>query len=88
MTTECLTNNVKPTFSFFATEASMQEDHRYHSCYTTSTIVGTAYVVVVVVVVVGTTCASCKATMPTRMDCPSCGVNAPAMDFLPDQEAW
>lgn len=39
-------------------------------------------------VVIGTSCESCKADMPNRLDCTSCGVNAPAMDFLPDQEAW
>ena len=41
-----------------------------------------------VLVPIGTSCSSCKATMPNRLDCPSCGVNAPAIDFLPDQEAW
>lgn len=40
------------------------------------------------VVAVGTTCTSCNTNMPSRLDCPSCGVNAPAINFLPDQEAW
>ena len=39
-------------------------------------------------VTVGTACSACKTDMPSRLDCPSCGVNAPAMNFLPDQEAW
>jgi hypothetical protein len=40
------------------------------------------------VVAVGTTCTACNTNMPSRLDCPSCGVNAPAINFLPDQEAW
>ena len=40
------------------------------------------------IVVVGTKCPTCDAPMPKRIACPSCGVNAPAMDYLPDQEAW
>lgn len=39
-------------------------------------------------VVVGMVCDSCKNVMPTRLQCTSCGVNAPAMDYFPDQEAW
>ena len=39
-------------------------------------------------VVVGTTCTLCKEDMPSRLDCPACGLNAPALDYLPDQEAW
>lgn len=39
-------------------------------------------------VVVGTTCPTCDVSMPKRIACPGCGVNAPAMDYLPDQEAW
>ncbi|RJU88661.1 MAG: hypothetical protein DWC07_07650 [Candidatus Poseidoniales archaeon] len=39
-------------------------------------------------VAVGTACSICSKTMPTRISCPSCGVNAPAMDYMPDQEAW
>ena len=41
-----------------------------------------------VLVPLGTSCTSCKSTMSSRIDCSSCGVNAPALDFLPDQEAW
>lgn len=41
-------------------------------------------------VVIGTTCSSCKSELlvSNRLDCGACGVNAPALDFLPDQEAW
>jgi hypothetical protein len=39
-------------------------------------------------VVIGTTCPSCTFQMPNRLDCAACGVNAPALDFLPDREAW
>ena len=39
-------------------------------------------------VVVGTKCTSCNTPMPSRIDCSACGVNAPALDFMPDQEAW
>jgi hypothetical protein len=38
--------------------------------------------------VLGEQCGSCKATAPTRYDCPSCGINAPVLDFLSDVEAW
>ena len=40
------------------------------------------------IVVVGSACQSCKAIAPTRYDCPSCGINAPVLDFLSDVEAW
>ena len=38
--------------------------------------------------VVGTNCLSCSEPMSNRIACPSCGVNAPALDYMPDQEAW
>ncbi len=37
---------------------------------------------------VGTNCLTCSEPMPNRIACPSCGVNAPALDYMPDQEAW
>jgi predicted RNA-binding Zn-ribbon protein involved in translation (DUF1610 family) len=37
---------------------------------------------------VGTKCTSCSTATPTRYDCPACGMNAPALDFLKDVEAW
>ncbi|RJU98377.1 MAG: hypothetical protein DWC04_03715 [Candidatus Poseidoniales archaeon] len=37
---------------------------------------------------IGSKCSSCKTAAPTRYDCPSCGINAPVMDFLSDVEAW
>jgi RNA polymerase subunit RPABC4/transcription elongation factor Spt4 len=37
---------------------------------------------------IGKTCPRCKATTPTRYDCPSCGINAPVLDFLSDVEVW
>ncbi len=37
---------------------------------------------------VGTKCTSCSTATPTRYDCPACGINAPALDFLKDVEAW
>lgn len=40
------------------------------------------------VVTIGITCSSCKTPAPTRYDCPSCGINAPVIDFLSDVEAW
>ena len=40
------------------------------------------------VVAVGSACRTCKAIAPTRYDCPSCGINAPVLDFLSDVEAW
>ncbi len=39
-------------------------------------------------VTVGTDCPTCSTAMPSRLNCASCGVNAPAIEFLPDQEAW
>lgn len=39
-------------------------------------------------VVVGNSCAACESPMPSRIACSSCGVNAPALDYMPDQEAW
>ena len=39
-------------------------------------------------VVIGTKCSSCKVLMSSRLQCSSCGVNAPALDYYPDQEAW
>lgn len=39
-------------------------------------------------VVVGNACAACDSPMPSRIACSSCGVNAPALDYMPDQEAW
>ena len=37
---------------------------------------------------VGTECQSCSTYSPSRYDCPKCGINAPALDFLSDMEAW
>ena len=37
---------------------------------------------------IGKACPRCKATTPTRYDCPSCGINAPVLDFLSDIEVW
>ena len=37
---------------------------------------------------VGTECQSCSTFSPSRYDCPKCGINAPALDFLSDMEAW
>tara|TARA_B110001452_G_scaffold228856_1_gene204489 strand:- start:3464 stop:4597 length:1134 start_codon:yes stop_codon:yes gene_type:complete len=37
---------------------------------------------------IGSECQLCSAMTSTRYDCPQCGVNAPALDFLPDLEAW
>lgn len=39
-------------------------------------------------VAVGTACPSCSQAMPSRISCEVCGVNASALDFMPDQEAW
>ena len=39
-------------------------------------------------VVVGSSCTTCNTPMPSRIACSSCGVNAPALDYMPDQEAW
>tara|TARA_B100001564_G_C20600159_1_gene652312 strand:- start:83 stop:1219 length:1137 start_codon:yes stop_codon:yes gene_type:complete len=37
---------------------------------------------------VGSKCPSCKTPAPTRFDCPTCGINAPILDFISDVEAW
>jgi hypothetical protein len=37
---------------------------------------------------VGKACQRCKSATPTRYDCPSCGINAPVLDFLSDVEVW
>ena len=37
---------------------------------------------------IGSKCKLCSAVTPTRYDCPQCEINAPALDFLPDLEAW
>ena len=37
---------------------------------------------------IGTTCKICSTITPSRYICPHCGVNAPALDFLSDVEAW
>lgn len=37
---------------------------------------------------IGSECKLCSTVAPTRFDCPQCGINAPALDFLPDLEAW
>lgn len=37
---------------------------------------------------VGTSCSTCLALTPSRYDCPQCGINAPALDFVSDMEAW
>ena len=39
-------------------------------------------------VMVGTNCTTCQEPMPSRIDCPACGVNAPALDYMPDQDVW
>lgn len=39
-------------------------------------------------VIIGESCPTCKEKMSSRIQCSSCGVNAPAMDYFPDQEAW
>ena len=36
----------------------------------------------------GTSCMRCSNTLPTRLQCEVCGVNAPVMDFIPESEAW
>ena len=33
-------------------------------------------------------CDVCKARIPSRHTCASCGINAPVLDFLSDSEAW
>lgn len=39
-------------------------------------------------VIVGAKCAKCKTSMPSRIDCMHCGVNAPVLDYFPNMEAW
>ncbi len=36
----------------------------------------------------GDNCSECEQKLPSRTSCPSCGLNAPNIDFLPDSEAW
>jgi hypothetical protein len=36
----------------------------------------------------GDKCSECEKRLPSRIACPSCGLNAPVIDFLPDSEAW
>ncbi|MDE0558047.1 MAG: hypothetical protein OSB30_06200 [Candidatus Poseidoniaceae archaeon] len=38
--------------------------------------------------ITGMPCSDCGEVMPTRFTCPGCEINAPALDFLPDAEAW
>ena len=38
--------------------------------------------------ITGMPCSGCKQLIPTRFTCPGCDINAPAIDFLPDTEAW
>jgi len=38
--------------------------------------------------IIGMPCSGCKQIIPTRYSCPGCDINAPAIDFLPDNEAW
>ena len=37
---------------------------------------------------IGSKCQLCSIVASTRFDCPQCGINAPALEFLPDVEAW
>jgi len=37
---------------------------------------------------IATVCPQCNEQMPNRLECKACGVNAPALDFFPDTEAW
>ena len=37
---------------------------------------------------IGTTCQLCSVATPTRYECPKCGMNAPALEYLSDVEAW
>ena len=39
-------------------------------------------------VTIGTACTKCSTTMPSRLECKACGVNAPALDYFPDQDVW
>lgn len=36
----------------------------------------------------GKKCPQCTTIIPTRYDCPKCGINAPVLDFISDSEAW
>ena len=36
----------------------------------------------------GKQCEGCDEKFPTRLACPSCGLNSPVGDYLPDSEAW
>lgn len=38
--------------------------------------------------ITGMSCSGCGEVIPTRFTCPGCEINAPALDFLPDTEAW
>jgi hypothetical protein len=38
--------------------------------------------------ITGMPCSGCGEVIPTRFTCPGCEINAPALDFLPDTEAW
>ena len=38
--------------------------------------------------VAGEACEGCGENYPTRYTCTSCGINSPAIDFIPDKEAW
>ena len=38
--------------------------------------------------IVGSNCTACNEPSSPRISCPACGINAPALDYLPDQEAW
>jgi len=40
------------------------------------------------IVIIGAKCTKCKTTMPPRIDCLHCGVNAPVLDYFPNTEAW
>ncbi len=39
-------------------------------------------------VTIGTACATCNTKMSSRLECKACGVNAPALDYFPDQDVW
>ena len=36
----------------------------------------------------GKMCDGCDENFPSRYTCPSCGINSPAADYIPDSEAW
>ena len=38
--------------------------------------------------IVGKKCSMCKTKIPSRFDCPNCGINAPVLDYISDTEAW